>query len=105
VLVAAGGHEQELVLVYAVAVFVSFLAGLGAMARMSIGDGRPLLAAINVAGAVAVAFTLVVNLARGYPLLSLAAMLMVAGGLYGAWVKTGRPTGVAEVERSAESDA
>ncbi len=104
VLIAAGGHEQELVLVYAVAVFVSFLAGLTAMARFSLRDGRPGLALVNVAGAVAVAFTLVVNLARGYPLLSLAAMLAIAGLLYGAWVRTGRPTGVEEVERIAEAD-
>lgn len=67
VLVAALGHEQKLVLVYAVAVFVSFLAGLTAMARFSLRDGRVGLAAINIAGAVAVAFALLVNLARGYP--------------------------------------
>ena len=35
VLVAAAGREQELVLFYAVAVFVSFLAGLVAMTRFS----------------------------------------------------------------------
>jgi hypothetical protein len=104
VLVAAGGHEQELVLVYAVAVFVSFLAGLTAMARFSLRDRRPAMAAINVLGAVAVAFTLVVNLARGYPLLSLAAMLAIAGGLYAAWARAGRPTGVEAVERLAEAD-
>ena len=105
VLLAAGGHEQELVLVYAVAVFVSFLAGLSAMARFSFREGRLGLAAINVAGAVAVAFTLVVNLARGYPLLSLAAMLIVAALLYSAWVKQGRPVGIEDVERLAEADA
>src|SRR5438552_1453514 len=74
VLLAASGSEQELVLFYAVAVFVSFLAGLCAMARFSLRDGRPGLALLNIVAAVAVAFTLVVNLARGYPLLSLAAM-------------------------------
>ena len=68
ILLAAGGHEQELVLFYAVAVFVSFLAGLAAMARFSLRDGRRGLAAINLVGAVAVAFTLIVNLGRGYPL-------------------------------------
>jgi len=104
VLVAAGGHEQELVLVYAVAVFVSFLAGLAAMARMSIRDGKLALCAVNILGAVAVAFTLAVNLSRGYPLLSLAAMLVVAAILHGAWVRAGRPTGVAEVERLSGSD-
>ena len=35
IILAASGQEQELVLVYAVAVFVSFLAGLLAMARFS----------------------------------------------------------------------
>jgi hypothetical protein len=102
VLVAAGGHEQELVLVYAVAVFVSFLAGLGAMARYSLRDGRRRLAAVNIAGAVAVAFTLVVDLGRGYPLISLAAAVVVAGGLYGTWVRQGRPGGVEEVERHVD---
>jgi hypothetical protein len=33
IILIAGGQEQELVLVYAVAVFVSFIAGLLAMAR------------------------------------------------------------------------
>jgi hypothetical protein len=92
------------VLVYAVAVFVSFLAGLTAMARFSLRDRRPGMVAINVAGAVAVAFTLAVNLARGYPLISLAAMLVIAGGLYAAWARAGRPTGVEAVERLAEAD-
>jgi hypothetical protein len=85
-------------------VFVSFLGGLTAMVRFSLRDGRAGLAVVNAAGAVAVAFTLIVNCARGYPLLSLAAMLAIAGGLYAAWVKTGRPAGVEEVERVAEAD-
>jgi hypothetical protein len=103
VVLAAGGHEQELVLVYAVAVFVSFLAGLSAMARFSLREGRIGLAVVNVAGAVAVAFTLAVNLSRGYPLLSVAAMLMVAAVLYAAWVRQGRPSGVEDVELLAEA--
>jgi hypothetical protein len=105
ILLAAGGHEQELVLFYAVAVFVSFLAGLAAIARFSRRDGRRALAAVNVVGAVAVAFTLAVNLARGYPLLSLAAMVAVAGILFALWDRAGRPAGIEEVERYAESDA
>jgi hypothetical protein len=48
---------------------VSFLAGLLAMARFSYRNGSRLLMWANIAGAVAVAFTLVVNLARGYPLM------------------------------------
>jgi hypothetical protein len=104
VLLAAGGHEQELVLVYAVAVFVSFLAGLSAMARFSLREHRLGLAATNIAGAIAVAFTLAVNLARGYPLLSVAAMLTIAAGLYAAWASQGRPAGVEEIELRAEAD-
>ena len=61
---AGPGHEQELVLVYAVAVFANFRAGLLAMARSSHRRGSTLLTATSLAGAVAVAFTLVVNLAR-----------------------------------------
>src|SRR6185437_15170876 len=51
ILLAAGGHEQELVLFYAVAVFVSFLAGLAAIARFSRREGRRALAVVNVLGA------------------------------------------------------
>jgi hypothetical protein len=99
VLLAAGGHEQELVLFYAVAVFVSFLAGLLAMARFSWHERRTGLMAINVLGAAAVAFTLVVNLGRGYPLLSLLATALIAGGLYVSWIRQGRPSGIEQVER------
>ncbi len=105
ILIAAGGHEQELVLFYAVAVFVSFLAGLAAIARFSRREGRRVLTGVNVLGAAAVAFTLVVNLARGYPLLSLAAMLAIAGALYASWVHAGRPAGIEQVEQYAETDA
>jgi hypothetical protein len=105
VLLAASGREQELVLFYAVAVFVSFLAGLTAMTRFSVRDRRPVLAAINVLGAVSVAFTLLVNLGRGYPVLSLAATALIALTLYLAWRHAGRPSGVEQVERLAEADA
>lgn len=37
---AAGGRDQELVLFYAVSVFLSFLAGLGAMAVFSHRERR-----------------------------------------------------------------
>ena len=104
VLIAASGHEQELVLFYAVAVFVSFLAGLAAMTRFSLRDKRRGLASINAAGAVAVTFTLVVNLGRGYPLLSMAATVLIAGALYALWRRAGRPAGVEEVERLAEAE-
>jgi hypothetical protein len=104
ILLAAGGLEQELVLFYAVAVFVSFLAGLAAIARFSLQDGRRTLALVNVVGAVAVTFTLAVNLARGYPLLSLVAMLAIAALLRQLWIRAGRPAGVERVEALAEAD-
>jgi hypothetical protein len=85
---------------YAVAVFVSFLAGLAAMMRFSLREGRRGLAAVNAIGALSVAFTLVVNLGRGYPLLSPAATALIAFGLYALW----RPTGVEELERIGEWD-
>ena len=104
ILVAAGGHEQELVLFYAVAVFVSFLAGLAAMARFSLRDGRRGLAAVNLLGAVAVTFTLTVNLGRGYPLISLAATGLIAAGLYVLWFRAGRPAGVEQIEAHIEDE-
>ncbi len=85
-------------LVYAVAVFVSFLAGLLAMARFSHRQRAWPLVVTNVVGAVAVAFTLVVNLRRGYPLLSLAGTALIAGFLYWRWIRLGRPAGLSEVE-------
>jgi hypothetical protein len=57
-----------------------------------------------VLGAISVAFTLAVNLGRGYPLLSLAATGLIALGLYLAWRRSGRPIGVEHVERFAETD-
>jgi hypothetical protein len=104
IILVARAREQELVLVYAVAVFVSFLAGLLAMARFSNRRGARLLTATNVLGAIAVAFTLVVNLARGYPLLALAGTALIAGVLYSRWVRAGRPAGLEEIERHAEED-
>jgi hypothetical protein len=103
IILVAGGHEQELVLVYAVAVFVSFLAGLLAMARFARRAGSRLLTATNLLGAVAVAFTLAVNLARGYPLIAIAGTLLVAALLHWRWVRAGRPRGIESVEREAES--
>jgi Amino acid permease len=104
VILAAGGHEQELVLVYAVAVFVSFLAGLLAMASFSRRRGARLLTATNLLGAAAVAFTLAVNLARGYPLLAIAGTALVAAVLYARWARAGRPRGIEAIEREAEAE-
>ncbi len=104
IILAASGQEQELVLVYAVAVFVSFLAGLLAMARFAHRRRLRLLTATNVLGAIAVAFTLLVNLERGYPLLALGGTVLVAGILYARWVRAGRPSGIEAIEREAEAE-
>ncbi|MES4891305.1 amino acid permease [Streptomyces sp. NPDC096012] len=104
IIVAAAGQEQELVLFYAVAVFVSFLIGLLAMARFAHRERKTALAWMNGLAAVAVAFTLAVNLLRGWPILSLAATLLVAGALYARWTRAGRPSDIEDVEAHAEAD-
>src|SRR5919108_3609795 len=53
--------------------------------------------AVSVVGALAVALTLVVNLTRGYPIVSLVAALGIAGILYTLWVRAGRPSGVSQI--------
>jgi hypothetical protein len=104
VVVAARAEEQELVLFYAVAVFASFMMGLLAMARFSWLERNWRLFAINCIASVAVVFTLAINLGRGYPIISFAAMLVIAFGLYRAWVKAGRPEGVTEIEQHLADD-
>jgi hypothetical protein len=104
VIVAAGARDQELVLFYAVAVFLSFLAGLLAMLKFSWMEGRRRWVAVNGVGTVLVAFTLVVNLLRGYPLVSFAAALAIAGTFYWLWVRAGRPRGVSQIERAVEEE-
>jgi amino acid transporter len=99
---AAGGDDQELVLFYAVSVFLSFLAGLLSMALFSHRDGRRGHLVLNAAGALVVAFTLAANLARGLPAISLGAAGLIAAGLFGAWVKAGRPRGTRNAEAEAE---
>jgi hypothetical protein len=101
IILVVRGSEQELVLVYAVAVFVSFLAGLLAMARFSHRRGSRLLTATNLLGAAAVTFTLAVNLARGYPLLALAGTVAIAAILHWRWVRAGRPRGIDTIERTS----
>lgn len=103
VVTAAGAHEQQLVLFYAVAVFLSFLIGLLAMARFSLKDGKHLLLFINSVAVAAVSFTLIVNLSRGDPIISLAAALLIAGALYTLWVRAGRPRGISDAEQLAET--
>jgi amino acid transporter len=104
IVLASAGQEQELVLFYAVAVFVSFLIGLIAMTRFARTERKPALAAINASAATAVAFTLIVNLTRGWPILSLLATVIVAAALYLRWNKAGRPSGIEDIEAQAEAD-
>ena len=94
----ARGEEQELVLFYAVAVFISFFSGLAAMARFSLRDRFWPLFAVNVIALVAVGFTLGINLLSGYPIASLASALAIAGVLWVMWVRAGRPRGVSQAE-------
>ncbi|MEO8220246.1 MAG: amino acid permease [Specibacter sp.] len=91
--VASGGSEQRLVLFYAVAVFISFLAGLTSMAVFSHREGRMGYLILNSVGVAIVAFTLAVNLLRGLPLFSVAAALAVAGVFYWMWARDGKPQG------------
>ncbi len=103
-LLLAGGRDQELVLFYAVAVFLSFLGGLIAMAAFAHRAGHHLLIAINLIGAGTIAFVLLLNLTRGYPLVSLGASLLVSALLYARWVRAGRPSGVSEIEAEAATE-
>ncbi|GAA4345107.1 amino acid permease [Microbacterium rhizosphaerae] len=103
--VVAGGNDQELVLFYAVSVFLSFLAGLTAMAVFAAREHRPGVLILNVIGAIAVAFTLVMDLARIDPIASLIAALGIAGILYLSWVRAGRPAGIRNVAAEAEAEA
>ncbi|MFB9820551.1 hypothetical protein [Arthrobacter ramosus] len=98
----AGGNDQELVLFYAVAVFLSFLGGLVSMALLARKERQPGFLVLNTAGALVVAFTLVANLSRGFPIVSLAAALAIAGLLYRAWTKAGRPRGIRNAAAEAE---
>jgi amino acid transporter len=104
VVLAAGAQDQELVLFYAVSVFMSFFVGLVAMARFERAEGRTLPLLRSVLGAVLVGFTLVVNLSRGYPIVSLAAASLVAYVLYRFWVRAGRPRGIARAVVEAEAE-
>jgi hypothetical protein len=102
VVLAAGGRDQELVLFYAVAVFVSFLSGLLAMARFSRREGASLHAAVNMFGAVVVIFTIAVNVRRGYPIASLGVAALIAWFFHRMWIRQGRPRGIAMVAARAE---
>ncbi|MFC6129377.1 amino acid permease [Mycolicibacterium llatzerense] len=101
--VAAGGHDQTLVLYYAVSVFLSFLAGLVAMAYFSYHEHNRGHLILNGTGVIVVFFVLVINLGRGYPVVSLVATVLVAAVLWRLWIKAGRPRGIREVEAMAEA--
>ena len=103
--VGAGGHEQRLVLFYAVAVFIAFLGGLLSMMRFFVAEGRWLLCGTSAVGAAAVSITLCINLARGYPIASLAAALAIAAVLHRFWVRAGRPRGVSDAEAAAAAES
>jgi amino acid transporter len=104
VVVAAGAQDQELVLFYAVSVFMSFLVGLVAMAKFDFVDRRILGVLVSILGAVVIGFTLMVNLLRGYPIVSLAAASGIAALLYSLWVRAGRPRGIAQAVIEAEAE-
>ncbi len=104
VVAAAEGEEQHLVLFYAVAVFVSFLAGLAAMATFARRERKPWWMALNCLAAVAVAFTLAMNVVRPDAIVSLACTALLGGGLYWAWVRAGRPRGTSHAVAEAEAD-
>lgn len=99
---AVNAQDQELVLFYAVAVFMGFLLGLLAMVQFSRRQRRPLSLLVNLLGTLVVAFTLVMNLLRLFPLLSLAAAVLVACGLWVLWVRADRPRGIAMAVQQAE---
>ncbi|MER8162094.1 hypothetical protein [Streptomyces sp. NPDC094472] len=82
VIIAAGGDDQRLVL---------------------LSERRFGHAAVNLVGAVAVAFVLVVNLSRGEPIASLVAAVAIAAVLHRMWVKAGRPRGIRDVTAEAEA--
>jgi amino acid transporter len=102
VVLAAGADEQSLVLFYAVSVFLSFLAGLAAMAVFSYREEQRSALVLNVIGTLIVAFVLMINLARGLPIISLGASVLVAAGLYALWVKKGRPRGISDADTEEE---
>ena len=95
-IIGAGADEQELVQFYAVSVFASFLAATVGCARLTLRDGKPWAAAINVAGAALVALVLVLNLTRLDSVIALLASGAVAVYLWRTWVARGRPGGILE---------
>jgi hypothetical protein len=98
----AGGRDQELVHFYAVSVFASFLGALGGCARLSYDDRRWAELTVNALGIVLVGFVLALNLTRLDGVIALAASGIVALYLWRAWVRRGRPSGVAEASQERD---
>ncbi|MFJ5036083.1 hypothetical protein ACIQB5_50940 [Streptomyces sp. NPDC088560] len=73
------------------------------MTRFARTARNPALAWLNGIAAAAVAFTLMVNLLRGWPVLSLVATVLIAAGLYVRWNRAEQPTGIEDVEAQAET--
>lgn len=103
VVLAAGAPDQELVLFYAVSVFMSFFVGLVAMAKFERTERRFASMAASLLGALLVGFTLVVNLSRGDPIASLIAASLIALVLHRFWVRAGRPRGISQAVVNAET--
>lgn len=74
--------------------------GSAAAAGAAFGEGWTFLPI----GALVVSFTLVMNLMREWPLLSLAAAGVVAFAFFGLWVRAGRPRGIALAVQQAEKE-
>jgi amino acid permease len=105
IVVAARASEQELVLFYAVAVFLAFLFGLLSMHRFARAEHQWQFELLTLTGLAAVIVTLAVNLGRLYPIASLAAATAIAVTLQRLWVRAGRPNGAADAEALAERGA
>ncbi|HEX6228936.1 MAG TPA: hypothetical protein VFZ41_05675 [Solirubrobacterales bacterium] len=93
-IVAAAGHEQDLVQFYAVSVFASFLAATLGCARLAYRDGQIVAMAVNLVGAALVALILALNLTRLDSAIALGGSLCIALYLWLLWVARGRPGGV-----------
>lgn len=94
-IVLASGREQDIVQFYAVAVFLSFLGATAGCARLNWRDGRRGAFAINLVGALLVAFVLILNATRPAGVIAITATVVVAIWLWRTWISRGRPAGVA----------
>jgi hypothetical protein len=73
-----------------------------AMARLSHGEHRAGTLVVSLLGVVVVAFTLLVNMARGQPIASVAAAVIIALGRQRLWTRAGKPRGIASAVSAAE---